>query len=606
VRGIYLHLITDEGGIDASVDSDDESGLKDLLDAEVEFTGVVGSLFDSKMQQVGVILHANTVDDLKVLKRGGASPWTLAVTPMDTIFPDYSVRDLSARVRVHGTITYYQPGAAVVLQDGARSLWISTQTTDPLRVGDIADATGFPDFHDGFLNLMRGEIQDSHVQAPVAPQPATWESLSLSDNTHFGHIFDLVSIEAKVVTESRESALDEYVLSANGRVFSAIYHHSDKASLIPLPPLKQIPIGATVRVTGICVQLSSNPFSGELPFDILMRSFDDIEVIARPSLLTIHSLTLVIALLLTVLVFVGARGWAIERRLRRETAALGYVEQRRSRILEDMNGSRPLAEIIEEITEIVSFKLHGAPCWCQIADGARLGNCPPKMTSLRIVQEEIPGRSGTALGTIFAAFDSLTKPLPEESEALSIGAGLATLAIENRRLYTDLLHRSEFDLLTDIQNRFSLEKNLDALIQMARESAGVFGLIYIDLDKFKQVNDEYGHQVGDLYLQEVSLRMKRQLRPGDMLARLGGDEFATLVPVVHSRVDVEEIALRLERCFEEPFAVDGCVLHGSASIGIALYPEDGQTKDGLLDAADAAMYVTKHTRQQMPAANSNS
>ena len=116
-----------------------------------------------------------------------------------------------------------------------------------------------------------------------------------------------------------------------------------------------------------------------------------------------------------------------------------------------------------------------------------------------------------------------------------MAAGLATLAIETSRLYCDLVHRSEFDLLTDVPNRFSMEKTLDTLIQDARQSAGIFGLIYIDLNEFKQVNDAYGHQAGDLYLQEMVRRMKRQLRPGDTLARLGGDEFAVLVSGAQSR-----------------------------------------------------------------------
>jgi diguanylate cyclase (GGDEF)-like protein len=92
--------------------------------------------------------------------------------------------------------------------------------------------------------------------------------------------------------------------------------------------------------------------------------------------------------------------------------------------------------------------------------------------------------------------------------------------------------------------------------------------------------------------------MKRQLRSQDMLARLGGDEFAALVAVVRNRAEADEIAHRLERSFDEPFAVEGHVLSGSASVGIALYPEDGSTKDSLLSASDAAMYVAKHTRQQ--------
>jgi diguanylate cyclase (GGDEF)-like protein len=103
--------------------------------------------------------------------------------------------------------------------------------------------------------------------------------------------------------------------------------------------------------------------------------------------------------------------------------------------------------------------------------------------------------------------------------------------------------------------------------------------------------------VGDLYIQQAALRMKRQLRPEDMLARLGGDEFAVLVPVIQSREDVEEIALRLECCFDGPFAVEGFVVHGSVSIGTALYPADATTRDALLTTADSAMYSAKKSRK---------
>jgi diguanylate cyclase (GGDEF)-like protein len=276
---------------------------------------------------------------------------------------------------------------------------------------------------------------------------------------------------------------------------------------------------------------------------------------------------------------------------------MAHLEQRRSSILEDINGSRPLAEILESITELVSFRLNGARCWCEITDGARLGNPPTAPESLRIVSELIPARAGAPLGTIYAGFDPGTVPVEAELVALAVGARLATLAIETRRLYSDLLHRSEFDLLTDIHNRFSLEKHIESLIEEARMKAGIFGLIYIDLDEFKQVNDLYGHRVGDLYLQEVATRMKRQLRGHDMLARLGGDEFAAVVAVVRNRAIVEEVAHRLERCFDEPFAVEGYTLHGSASVGLAIYPEDGATRDSLISASDAAMYVAKHTKR---------
>jgi diguanylate cyclase (GGDEF)-like protein len=608
VSNVNLQLLTDGGTIEAVIDSADSKPFDGLLDADVEITGVAAGKFDGKMQQTGVLLHVQTWDGVKVVKRADTTPAELPVTRMDQILTGYHVRVLSQRVRVHGSVTYYQPGSAIVLQDGSKSLWIQTQSRAPVHIGDIADVTGFPGLHDGFLTLTNGEIQDSHIQAPVAAQPSTWHRLSLS-----GHVFDLVSIEGVVVTEVPEAAQDEYILLSDGQMFSAILRHPPGTGADlqnPSSSMRQIPLNSKVRVTGICRLDDSNPFDVQVPFTILMRSYDDIAVVARPSWLSVRNLLIMVGVLLVVVFAGGARGWTLERKVRRQTAALAarieaeaaldhrmaQIEQRRARILEDINGSRPLAAILEEIVDLISFRLGGIPCWCEVIDGARLGNHPSGTKSPRLVSELILARNGATLGTLFAEFDPATQPSALETEAISLGAGMATLAIETRRLYSDLLHRSEFDLLTDIHNRFSLDNRLDAQIEVARLNAGIFGLIYIDLDEFKQVNDIYGHQVGDLYLQEVSLRMKRQLRGSDLLARLGGDEFAALIGVIPSRAGVEEIAHRLERCFDEPFAVEGYVLNGSASVGIAIYPEDGATRDSLLSAADAAMYVAKHTR----------
>ncbi|MGA3343900.1 MAG: GGDEF domain-containing protein [Terracidiphilus sp.] len=586
----HAQLLMDGGYIEAFIDSDDASALSDLLDAEVEVTGAAGESFDGKLQPTGADIDVSSLADVKVIKRAETNPWSLPVTPMNQVLTGYHVNDLTQRVRVHGTITYYHPGSAAVLQDGASSMWIATQTRSPLQVGDQANAIGFPDTHNGLLALTRAEIQDSHVLAPINPLQVTWKQLTTS-----GNIYDLVSIEGRVVTAVREASQDEYVLDSGGHLFTAIYRHPEFGLL----PMKQIPLGASVRVTGICVLEDANPFDGEVPFDILLRTIEDIAVVAKPSPLNIQNLILVVCALVLMVFAMVARGWVLERKVRRQTSTLAYIEQWRSRILEDINGTRPLAEIVEEIANLVSYKLDGAPCWCQIADGAQLGNCPPGLASLRIAKREIPARSGPPLGAIFAAFEPHIKPCVSEAGTLSMAAGLATLAIETRRLYSDLLHRSEFDLLTDIHNRFSLEKCLDAQIEEARASAGIFGLIYIDLDEFKQVNDLFGHHVGDLYLQEVTLRMKQQLRSHDLLARLGGDEFAVLLPLVRNRAGVEEIAQRLEACFNDPLVLEGHTLEGSASFGIALYPEDSATGDGLLSAADAAMYAAKNSKRQV-------
>ena len=609
-RNSSLQMTTDGGNVDVTVDTNDASALERLTDAEVEVTGAASGRFDGKMQQTGVLVHVASLDNIRVIKPAPVNVWSLPVTPMNEILTRYHVKNLTPRVRVNGTITYYQPGSAVVLQNGSRSLWIEVQGRSELRIGDRADATGIPGVYDGFLTLNQAEVRDTGVSDPVPPRESTWSELTQSHR-----IFDLVSVRGEVVAAVREGAQDEYVLLTEHQLFSAIVRHPSptfgSTTPPPLSPMKAISVGSTVQVTGICIQENSNPFDANVPFNLMMRSYDDIEVIARPSWMTVRNLVLVISAMVVLILGVTAWGWTLRRNLRRQTGVLAAraateaeaerrnarLQKQRSRILEDINGSRPLVEVLTEITELVTFQLNGAACWCEIADGARLGRYAPNNPGARVVQEAIPARSGPPLGTIFTAMYPHT-PDSALKEAFFVGSQLASLAIENRRLYSDLVHRSEFDLLTDIHNRFSLDKELESSIARAREDATIFGLIYVDLDEFKQVNDVYGHRVGDLYLQEVAGRMKRQLRTADLLARVGGDEFVVLVPMVHSRADVEEIASRLESCFVAPFEAEGYVLPGSASVGIALYPDDGTTKDSLLSAADAAMYVAKHVKHE--------
>ncbi len=595
---IFLRMTIDGAPADANIDSDDEIATKDLLGSVVQITGTVSGEFDNKMQQTGILFHIQSLEGVKILKHASFDPWSLPVTPMDQIITGYQVANNSARLHVQGTITYYEPGTALVLQNGSKSLWIATKSYSPLRIGNLASAIGFPDVQNGFLTLTRSEVRDSSIPAPITPSLFTWRELALGGNEGHGHVFDLISVEGQVVTEVRQATEDEYVINSDGHLFSAILRHPVDLLPATLAPMQGISPGARVRVTGICMLTDANPFNGEVPFNILMRGLDDIQIVTQPPWLNLQHLRLIIGLLVAIVLAMGMRGWLLAYKNRRNIVSLAYMEQRRARILEDINHSRPLAGTLERITELVSMRLNGAACWCRVADGASLGNQPARLSasSLRIVERPLPSRSGQPLGSLFAAFDAQTKPCPAEQEALAMAAALATLAIETSRLYSDLVHRSEFDLLTDVQNRFVMEKKLVAMIHAARQSAGVFGLIYIDLDQFKRVNDVYGHLVGDLYLQEVAQRMKRQLRPGDTLARLGGDEFAVLVPVVHSRDEVEEIATRLEFSFHEPFIRDGCVIPGSASVGVALYPEDADTVEALLSAADASMYVDKYTR----------
>jgi len=382
------------------------------------------------------------------------------------------------------------------------------------------------------------------------------------------------------------------------------FAHKTRGMAIFLPAALFVPAARALRLLPHHALCEMNTLTNAV-------ASQQIPVASEPSWLSVDSLFWVIGALLIIVLVVGIWGWTQWVKVRRQKAVLtGHAEDeaasdrhsaqlefRRSRILEDINSSRPLPELIEEITELVSFSTNAAFCWCDLADGSHAGKCPATTEKLRTVRRDIPASAGGSHGTLFAAVDPDVPSTPDEAAALESGIRLATLSIETRKLYRDLVYRSEFDLLTDICNRFSFERHLEEHIARAREEETAFGLVYIDLDEFKQVNDQYGHHVGDRYLQEVALRMKRQLRSGDMLARLGGDEFAALVPVGRNRAVIEEIAQRLERSFDAPFAVEGYVLRGTASVGLALFPEDADTGDGLLGAADAAMYVSKHTKR---------
>ena len=459
-QSIFLRMNADDGYIDALVEGSTANVLTDLLDAEVEVTGAAAGHFDNKMQMTGIQIHVSSMADVKILRRSESNPWNLPATPMDTIVAGYRLHDLTARVRVHGTITYYEPGSAVVLQDGTKSLWISTRTYNDLKIGDLADAIGFPEVRDGFLMLARSEVEDNRILAPIAPLSASWRTLTLSDNNKFGHVYDLVSIEGQVVTEAREALHDQYVLMSDGHLITAIYRRSEEAN--PAQAMKMIPLGSKVRVSGICVLDDSNPFNGPVPFNILLRTTDDITVVAKPSLLSTRNLLFALGVLMILVFAVIARSWVLERKVRRQTAVMSArteveadLERRRSRILEAINESRPLPEILLQITAMVSTSLGGAQCWCEIADGGRLGDCPPEQERLRLARASMDGRAGEVLGTLLAGLNPGTPPTDRETVALRNGARLATLAIETLRSHSDLRRSPENDLPAELPTRFA-------------------------------------------------------------------------------------------------------------------------------------------------------
>jgi diguanylate cyclase (GGDEF)-like protein/PAS domain S-box-containing protein len=154
-------------------------------------------------------------------------------------------------------------------------------------------------------------------------------------------------------------------------------------------------------------------------------------------------------------------------------------------------------------------------------------------------------------------------------------------------------HLAHHDPLTGLPNRLHFMAALERLLAHADREKTNVALLFVDLDHFKAVNDSFGHAVGDQLLIEVGRRLLEAVRSEDLVARLGGDEFVVTVGNLHEREEAASIARKLLAQLQQPFQVDGQDLAPAASIGIALYPDDGRRPTDLLSAADDAMYEAK-------------
>jgi len=157
----------------------------------------------------------------------------------------------------------------------------------------------------------------------------------------------------------------------------------------------------------------------------------------------------------------------------------------------------------------------------------------------------------------------------------------------------ELLHMATHDALTGLPNRNLLRDRIEQALHQAHREGGHVAILFIDVDRFKNINDSLGHQAGDKVITSVAGRLLAALREGDTVARLGGDEFVVVLSGVEQDQSIASVAEKLLRAVEQPIEVNANELFVSGSIGIAVYPMDGETEDELLKNADTAMYRAK-------------
>lgn len=178
---------------------------------------------------------------------------------------------------------------------------------------------------------------------------------------------------------------------------------------------------------------------------------------------------------------------------------------------------------------------------------------------------------------------------------MGTGAGFGYLRFMQRQIerHQKASAIAQFDPLTGVLNRSAFERRLRVALEEASAANRSVALLFVDLDRFKFVNDTYGHETGDALLREVARLVSETVREGDLVGRLGGDEFTIALLDMRDTEGARVVARSLVRALAAPFVVDGRELHISASVGVSLYPRDGSTVEALTRSADAAMYEVK-------------
>jgi len=190
-------------------------------------------------------------------------------------------------------------------------------------------------------------------------------------------------------------------------------------------------------------------------------------------------------------------------------------------------------------------------------------------------------------------FLSVKIPLRREDGTIYALCGISTDITERKDIEEHMQHMAQYDALTHLPNRALFNDRLKQAIAAAQRHKEHLALMFLDLDKFKPVNDTYGHGVGDLLLKEVAQRIQNCLRESDTAARLGGDEFVVLLPTIEAKQGATKVGEKILHALNQPFELAGHTLQISSSIGIAVYPEHGTEEKLLVKSADIAMYHAK-------------
>jgi diguanylate cyclase (GGDEF)-like protein len=633
--GSSLYLLRMEAGgkmMDVVVASYPGFSAERLLDATVRVTGALGGTFDSTNDRiVNLRLNVSSGDQVQVVQPGDSVTEAHHTMPLAALLGSNEILKNRHRVFTTGIATLYDPGDRLVVQDGDASLLVRTRQMDPVVIGQRVEVTGFLTVVDGVAGLDPGQFVPAAGGSPVRPR-----EVSFTDLMSGLYANKLVAIEGEVVSQTRESHVDTIIIKSGSGVFPAVFRNRGSGP----DPFPTYDPGTQIRATGVCMVQLRGFWGAVEGIQIHLRSPQDIAIVKPATWWTPDHLFVVISALLGITLV--ALAWGLRMRWRllvhekvqrqkseqeaARLATLARLEQQRSHILELINSFQPLSIVLPAIQAYADELWTGAIGYIHVLVNrklilmtrshlsqqriARLEDVDPTSSSeacaeavrshglvgpnpaRNVWSRPILSSRGEILGTMTFEGDAV-RPMILSREAFEFGCNLAAIAVDNRRLYEDVLHRSEHDQLTGLANRALVQRRLEEAVELAEIKQGYAALLYLDLDNFKGVNDSYTHRIGDAFLVEVAQRFKACIRDCDTLGRIGGDEFVAILMDVPEPGIALSIADRLVHAMDEPFRIEGHIIHGAVSVGLAFYPSSSDSAEGLMQYADHAMYAAK-------------
>ncbi len=514
--------------------------LRQLEDARVSIRGVFGTVFNSRRQLVGYQLLVNSPDAIQVIEPSVQNPFELTPTPIGELL-QYSDHVKSGhRLMVKGWVTMAARDSFYV-QDDSGGVEVEGDHAS-LQLGDLVEAVGYPSLLGRYSPVITdAEFQSQHRKGATVAKTATVESILQGQ-----YDSQLVSIEGKLLAAIDGPSGKSLLLQSGLHTFVAELQTNDLGATT-WPPKE----GSVLRLTGICstqvdpdklyVLLRQHPVS----FKILLRSPSDVAVIKAAPFWNLENASLVLVTFALAILLALVRVNMLRKRVRVQKLALQRAAET-AKAIEDLSNAMLKVSASQEFNTTVSV------------------------------------RGSEEVAQLVVGFNGMLSELQRSEQA-------------NREAEAKLQQQALTDELTRLPNRRHLSDQLSHSLAAAKCDNSMLGLLYIDLDGFKLVNDSLGHAVGDVLLVQVAERLGSRLRKSDTLARIGGDEFTAILKGLKKKDEALTVAENLLQALTLPFQIEAQEITIGASIGISTFPDLANDEIDLLQQADNAMYAAKRS-----------